>query len=95
VGLDRQALAIAAVGSAKMPLTPAQAEATAQLVRFLSKKFDSISYLIGASEYEPFVGSALWEEKDTHLKPDLPGPGDAFLAQLRARLSDTKLKSAP
>jgi N-acetylmuramoyl-L-alanine amidase len=95
VGLDRQALGIANVGSTKVPLTPAQAEATAQLVRFLAKKYETISFLIGASEYEPFVGTSLWEEKDPLLKPDPSGPNAEFLSQLRERLSDMTLRSAP
>ncbi len=95
VGLDRQALGIANIGSTKVPLTPAQAEATAQLVRFLAKKYETISFLIGASEYEPFVGTSLWEEKDPLLKPDPSGPNAEFLSQLRERLSDMTLRSAP
>jgi N-acetylmuramoyl-L-alanine amidase/YARHG domain len=95
VGLDRQALGIAHVGSANVPLTPAQAEATAQLVRFLTKKYESISFLIGASEYEAFVSTPLWEEKDPLLKPVPSGPSAIFLTQLRERLSDTPLRSAP
>lgn len=95
VGLDRQALGIANVGSANVPLTPAQAEATAQLVRFLTKKYESISFLIGASEYGAFVSTPLWEEKDPLLKPVPSGPSAIFLTQLRERLSDTPLRSAP
>jgi N-acetylmuramoyl-L-alanine amidase len=95
VGLDRQALAIANVGSATVALTPAQAEATAQLVRFLTKKYGAISVLIGASEYGPFVGTSLWEEKDPLLKPDPSGPSAEFLRRLRARLSDVRLRSTP
>ena len=95
VGLDRQALGIANVGSADVPLTPAQAEATAQLVRFLAKKYELISFLIGASEYGPFVGTPLWEEKDPLLKPAPSGPTAGFLRQMRERLADTTLRSTP
>ena len=95
IGLDRQALAIANVGSANVPLTPAQAQATAQLIRFLTRKYESISFLIGASEYEPFLGTYLWEEKDPLLKPVASGPGAAFLGEVRERLPDTALRSAP
>lgn len=95
VGLDRQALAIAHVGRTNTPLTPAQAESTAQLVRFLTKKYESIAFLIGASEYAPFVGTPLWEEKDPLLKPSPSGPDARFLAQLRERLSDARLRSTP
>jgi N-acetylmuramoyl-L-alanine amidase len=95
IGLDRQALAIANVGSANVPLTPAQAQATAQLVRFLTRKYESISFLIGASEYETFLGTYLWEEKDPLLKPIASGPGPTFLGEVRGRLPDIALRSAP
>ena len=95
IGLDRQAVAIANVGSANVPLTPAQAQATAQLVRFLTRKYESISFLIGASEYETFLGTYLWEEKDPLLKPIASGPGPTFLGEVRGRLPDIALRSAP
>ena len=94
-GLDQHALGIAAVGDAAVPPTSAQSQSTAQLIRFLTKKFGSIEYLIGASEYQSFVGTPLWEEKDPAAKPPDPGPGTAFLADLRSRLADLKLRSAP
>jgi hypothetical protein len=95
VGLDRHALAIAAVGTASAPPTPAQAQTTAQLVRYLVKKFGKIEFLIGESEYQPFVGTPWWEEKNPQLKPTEAGPGKEFLDDLRSRIPDLKLRSAP
>jgi hypothetical protein len=95
VGLDRHAVAVAVVGSGAAPPTASQAQAAGQLVRFLTKKFKAIKFMIGASEYQPFVGTALWEEKDPQVRPVAAGPGREFLDDLRSRLGDVALQSKP
>ncbi len=94
-GLDRHAIGIAQVGGPDDPPTASQAVATSRLVRFLAKRYSGIKGLIGSSEYRNFEDSALWEEKDPHYRPDMSGPGDPFLAQVRAELKDLALASKP
>lgn len=50
IGLNYCAIGIENIGGSKQPLTEAQVEANAKLVRYLTKKY-AIQYLIGHSEY--------------------------------------------
>jgi N-acetylmuramoyl-L-alanine amidase len=93
-GLDRHAIGIKNVGRAESSLTDAQLESNAKLIRFLRNKYGTINYLVGNSETPAFQATPLWELKEPYEKP-VRDPGDAFMSNLRARVADLDLKSAP
>lgn len=97
IGLNLSAIGIENVGGVgdKPTLTPAQAAANAWLVRELKDRYPGIEYLIGHHEYRKFEGSPLWKEKDAAYRTTKSDPGDTFMADVRARVADLGLKSAP
>ena len=95
IGLNHCAIGIENVGDGKdAPLTEAQLQANAQLIRHLADQYP-IEYLIGHHEYQRFVGHDLWKEKDPTYLTEKDDPGDNFMTQLRLRLPDLLLKGAP
>ena len=95
IGLNYCAIGIENIGDGKdHPLTEAQFEANARLIRHLAETY-AIGYLIGHHEYRKFIDHPLWKEKDPTYLTDKDDPGDAFMARLRDRLSDLKFKEAP
>lgn len=94
IGLNWLAIGIENVGGPRLPLTSAQLAANAWLVRDLARRF-SIEYLIGHLEYSRFRGSALWRERVRGYFTGKDDPGPAFMARLRARVADLKLKDRP
>lgn len=91
VGLNRCALGIENVGGPKWPLTRAQVEANAELVRDLKARHPSLRYLLGHSEYGKLRGTALWEERDPTYFTGKTDPGPAFLAALRTKVDELGL----
>jgi N-acetyl-anhydromuramyl-L-alanine amidase AmpD len=95
IGLNRIAIGVENVGGPRWPLTGEQLMANAELVRYLTAKYPSIGYLIGHNEYLRFRGTPLWEEKDTRYVTGKQDPGERFMAELRARVNDLRLRDQP
>ena len=95
VGLDQIAIGIGNVGVAGAPVTEAQANADALLIRFLKRKYDNIIWLIGASEAANFKGTQLWEETDVRYGEPVFDPGRPFMDRLRTELDELHLRKVP
>ncbi len=91
IGLNRVAIGIENVGGPEAPLTPAQLDANAALVRHLVRKYPTIRYLIGHLEYRAWEDSSLWQERDPGYRTGKIDPGEDFLARLRERIADLRL----
>jgi N-acetylmuramoyl-L-alanine amidase len=91
IGLNRVAIGIENVGGPRQPLTEAQVEANAWLVRELKARHPQLRYLIGHHEYGRFRGTPLWEEKDPSYFTRKQDPGKEYMERLRAELSDLAL----
>ena len=94
IGLNYCAIGIENVGGSDHPLTDAQLQANAQLIRKLVKKYN-IEYLIGHYEYEFFEGHPLWKELDEDYRTEKIDPGAVFMMRLRQKLKDLHLKGIP
>ena len=94
IGLNHVAIGIENAGSAAEPLTPAQVEANAALVRYLARR-QAITHLIGHSEYRRMEGHPYFREADPGYRTEKVDPGDEFLAAVRARVDDLGLKGPP
>ncbi|MEQ9442815.1 MAG: N-acetylmuramoyl-L-alanine amidase [Cyclobacteriaceae bacterium] len=95
IGLNYCAIGIENVGDGgQNPLTEAQLSANEQLIRYLMDKY-AIDYVIGHHEYQQFIGHPLWKEQDAAYLTEKDDPGDAFMQQLRTRLSDLDLTPLP
>jgi len=94
IGLNYCAIGIENIGSDKYPLTSAQLQANADLIRYLASKYQ-IDYVIGHHEYQNFRKTDLWKETDPNYLTTKTDPGDEFMHQLRQNLSDLKLLDIP
>ncbi len=95
IGLNYMAVGIENVGDGnKHPVTDAQVEANAKIVRYLAKKYP-IEYLIGHHEYTAFRNSPLWKETDLNYITTKSDPGDEFMKKLRTKVANLHLKSKP
>ncbi|MDQ0066610.1 peptidoglycan recognition protein family protein [Chryseobacterium lathyri] len=94
IGLNYCAIGIENIGSRNQPLTEKQASANAQLIRYLTKKYN-IEYLIGHSEYGVFRGSKLWKETDPNYFTIKDDPGKDFMKKVRLLVTDLHLKDKP
>jgi hypothetical protein len=95
IGLNHVAIGVENVGDGKKwPLTEAQVEANAWLVRHLAGRFP-ITHVIGHLESERFRKHPYWRELDPKYGNQKPDPGAAFMAKVRARLSDLRLAPLP
>ncbi|SFN65254.1 N-acetylmuramoyl-L-alanine amidase [Chryseobacterium oleae] len=94
IGLNYCAIGIENIGSKKQPLTEKQALANAQLIKYLTKKYN-IEYLIGHSEYGIFRGSKLWKETDPNYFTAKEDPGKDFMKKVRLLVDDLHLKDKP
>lgn len=95
IGLNHTAIGIENVGDGdQYPLTEAQLDSNEKLIRYLMDKYP-VEYVIGHHEYQQFIGHPLWKEKDAAYLTEKDDPGDAFMAQLRDRLSDLTMKPLP
>ena len=93
IGLNHVAIGIENVGDGdKFPLTDAQAEADAALVRYLKGKYPAIEYLIGHNEYRAMEGTPLFLEVDPKYRNQKPDPGPAFMGKVREKVKDLGLK---
>ncbi len=95
IGLNHLAIGIENVGNGdSMPLTEAQVEANAILVRWLEWRYD-LTHLIGHYEYRHFEDHPYFEEELHWFRTGRVDPGEAFMASLRARLHDDALEGSP
>jgi N-acetyl-anhydromuramyl-L-alanine amidase AmpD len=92
IGLDHIAIGIENVGDDdKLPLTDAQVDADAALVRDLAERFP-ITHLLGHYEVMKFRSSRYFVERDPAYRNSKPDPGERFMARVRAELGDLKLQ---
>ena len=95
IGLNHIAIGVENVGDDnKWPLTDAQVEANARLVRHLAARFP-ITHLVGHSEAARLEGKIYFHERDPNYRNAKPDPGPRFMKLVRARLGDLKLKGPP
>lgn len=94
IGLNYTAIGIENIGGPDDPLTHAQLNANAELIRYLHKKHP-ITHVIGHHEYYDFQGTAWWKETDPDYLTSKQDPGDRFMKGLRKKLADLELKSKP
>jgi N-acetyl-anhydromuramyl-L-alanine amidase AmpD len=91
IGLNHVAIGIENVGDGdRHPLTEAQVAADAALIRVLAARFP-LTHLIGHSESGQMKRHPYWRERDPRYENEKPDPGEAFLAQVRARVADLGL----
>lgn len=94
IGLNYNAIGVENVGGTggKEDLTEAQVAANIHLVRYLSRKYPGIQYLIGHSEYREFEGHPLWRERDAGYRTAKTDPGPRFMGAVRAGVQGLGLK---
>lgn len=96
IGLNHVGIAIENVGDGdRWPLTPAQVQANAALVRDLKERWPGLTHLIGHHEADALRGTPLFLELDPGYRNPKADPGAAFLAAVRAEVADLGLQGAP
>jgi len=91
IGLNHIAIGIENVGDAdRYPLTDAQVDADAALVRDLVARYP-ITHLFGHYEVMKLRDSPLFVERDPAYRNDKPDPGERFMAAVRERVADLEL----
>jgi N-acetyl-anhydromuramyl-L-alanine amidase AmpD len=92
IGLNHIAIGIENVGDGdKHPLTGAQVAADAALVRDLAARYP-ITHLFGHYEVMKLRGTPLYVERDPGYHNEKPDPGARFMAAVRERVADLKLR---
>jgi len=95
IGLNHVAIGVENVGDEKdFPLTDAQVDADAALVRYLAAKFP-IVYLLGHHEYRRMEKTSLFYEAIPGYRTGKSDPGEDFMRHVRARLTGLDLKAPP
>ncbi|HEY6251013.1 MAG TPA: peptidoglycan recognition family protein [Candidatus Angelobacter sp.] len=95
IGLNHVAIGVENVGNGgKFPLTEAQAQADAALVRYLVKKWP-ITHLIGHMEYRQMEHHSYFLELDPKYRNRKPDPGAEFMKKVRALVGDLNLQGPP
>jgi N-acetylmuramoyl-L-alanine amidase len=95
IGLNYCSIGIENIGSEKSLLTKAQLKSNENLIRYLTKKYPEITYLIGHYEYQKFEKSELWKETDSNYRTVKTDPGTQFMRKIRRRLHDLPLMANP
>jgi N-acetylmuramoyl-L-alanine amidase len=96
IGLNHLAIGIENVGDGdQYPLTAAQLEANAALVRDLVARHPTITHLLGHHEYRRMEATDYWLELDPKYRNQKPDPGASFMKRLRAEVADLKLAEPP
>jgi N-acetylmuramoyl-L-alanine amidase len=91
IGLNHVSIGVENVGGPDAPLTSAQVEANAKLVRYLTAAFP-ITHLIGHLEYKQMEGHPYFLEPDPAYRTGKIDPGADFMAAVRAKVKDLDLK---
>ena len=95
IGLNYTAIGIENVADGKdLPMTEAQLNANARLIRYLAAKYP-IEFVLGHSEYHKFKGTRWWKERDANYMTEKNDPDIAFMRRLRGQLSDLTLTPLP
>ena len=94
IGLNYNAIGVENVGGAGSidNMTDDQIASNIRLVRYLVKKYPTIEYLIGHSEYRELEGHPLWLELDETYRTEKVDPGDRFMTAVRGAVSSLNLK---
>lgn len=96
VGLNHVAIGVENVGDLKeFPLTDAQVDADAALVRYLKAKYPQITHLIGHHEYLAMEGHPYFVERDPKYRTRKADPGPGFMSKVRAKVADLGLEGPP
>ena len=97
IGLNYSAIGVENVGGGKSidNMTDEQIEANIRLVRYLVKRYPTIEYLIGHSEYRQFEGHPLWLELDEGYRTEKVDPGERFMSAVRRGVADLDLLGPP
>jgi len=91
IGLNHLAIGIENVGDEKdHPLTAAQVDANAVLIRDLTQRF-GITHLLGHHEVMEFRANGYYVELDAGYHNSKGDPGAAFMRRVRERLVDLEL----
>jgi N-acetylmuramoyl-L-alanine amidase len=94
IGLNYDSIGIENMGGGPAaPLTRAQLEANAALVRTLTERHP-IRYLLGHFEVKRFERAPIFRELDPKYRSAKVDPGPRFMRHLRARLQDLDLLAA-
>ncbi len=92
IGVNHVAIGVENVGDEdKYPLTDAQVEANAALVRDLVSRH-SIELLVGHHEVRALEGTDWFVERDPTYRNKKPDPGPRFMTAVRAKITDLGLK---
>jgi beta-N-acetylhexosaminidase len=94
IGLNYSSIGIENIGgksNKSEDLTQAQVEANIALVRYLTKKYPTITHLIGHHEYRKMEKCDLWLEKDDGYRTKKADPGDQFMWDVRQGVVDLNL----
>ncbi|GHE98555.1 N-acetylmuramoyl-L-alanine amidase [Thalassotalea profundi] len=95
IGLNHSAIGIENVGNgSNLPLTAEQLTANIELIKQLSKAYP-IEYVIGHHEYRNFSKHPLWKEVNPNYLTVKTDPGETFMTNIRASLTDLNLKKVP
>ncbi|HCH65424.1 MAG TPA: hypothetical protein DFR83_21640 [Deltaproteobacteria bacterium] len=95
IGLNHLSIGIENVGDGEhFPLTEAQLEANAMLVRWLAWRYP-VTHLIGHYEYRDFEAHPYFEESAHWFRTGRCDPGPDFMARLRAQVAELHLEGSP
>jgi N-acetyl-anhydromuramyl-L-alanine amidase AmpD len=95
IGLNHVAIGVENVGDGKKhKLTAAQVEANARLIRWLARRH-GITHVIGHHEYRRMEGHAYFVELDPDYRNEKPDPGEQFMRDVRAKITDLGLAGIP
>lgn len=95
IGLNYTAIGIENIADGQdLPMTEAQLDANARLIRYLAGKYP-IEFVLGHSEYQAFKGTRWWKERDANYITEKNDPDPAFMQRLRSQLTDLAFKPLP
>ena len=96
IGMNHLSIGIENVGGIDgYPLTQAQVDANAALVRHLKAAWPGITHLIGHLEYQQMEGHPYFQETDPNYRTVKPDPGVDFMTRVRALVDDLGLEGTP
>ena len=95
IGMNHLSIGIENVGDRNTyPLTQAQVEANAALIRHLSDRHE-ITHVIGHYEYREMEGHPYFKEQRDHFRTVRGDPGEDFMRELRMEIRDLGLQGPP
>lgn len=96
IGLNLDAIGVENLGGGNAaPLTRRQLAANAELVRYLARKYPTIRHLLGHLEWRRYEKTPLFRELDPTYRNAKADPGQRFMADLRRRVADLRLRDRP